>query len=247
MVDTDVVTGADTYIYTPKKVGNVSELPLIAVHFDTVFRGRETTAAFVRGVFQISEEFTTVKIGDRNGQMEVDSLSENGIVMANRNSIDLSSGSIVDLMGNIKFKVADSSTLRFYPFVEVSPEMIASQLLIDVPPKATSGDTINVIKVTNKELPVSGVTLTLDNVTFGNTDSNGELNYTPLVSGTHTIYATKSSLITGARDIDIKVPYSEFKGLDIGLNVYLILGIIIVVGAIIIYFLNTKGRPMAIK
>jgi hypothetical protein len=31
------------------------------------------------------------------------------------------------------------------------------------------------------------------------------------------------------------------------LNVYLILGIIIVIGAVIIYFLTTKGRPVAIK
>ena len=412
-VDTDVVTGQDTYVYTPKKLGNVSNLPVIAVHFDSVFRGRETNAAFVRGVFQISEEFTTVKTGDRNGQMEVDSLSQNGIVMTNRNSIGLSSGSTVELMGNIKFKVADSSTLRFYPFVEVSPEMIASQLLIDAPPKATAGDTIKVkvtaggkviegvtvgvnsevgttdangmldfsikktlqtgkynltatklgyqkasrnieiegylenrlvidapakanqfeeitVKVTNKELSVSDVTLSLDNITIGKTDSSGELKYTPEVSGTHTIYATKSGLTTGARDIDIKVPYSEFKALDInmplvvtanqeteftanitnagtkkdtlpvalivnstelqselvtiapkevkevtfkrainlppgnytvevlgqkksievkesGLNVYLILGIIIVAGAVIIYFLTARRKSVPIN
>ncbi len=297
-VDTDVVTGRDTYIYIPKKVGNVSELPIIAIHFDTVFRGKEVSAAFVKGVFQISEDFTTVKAGDTNGQMEVDSIGGNGIVMTNRNSISLSSGNTVELMGNIKFKVADSGTLRFYPFVDVTPDMIAGQLLIDAPPTATAGDTIPIkvtaggravegatvginsdvgttdkngflefniersletgtynltatklgyqkasknieiegylenrlvidapakanqfeeitIKVTNNELPASGVTVALDNITIGKTDSSGTLNYTPEVSGTHTIYASKSGLITGARDIDIRVPYSEFKALDI--------------------------------
>jgi S-layer protein (TIGR01567 family) len=412
-IDTDVVTGRDTYIYIPKKVGNVSELPIIAVHFDSVFRGKEVSAAFVKGVFQISEDFTTVKTGDRNGEMKVDSVNGNGIVMTNRNSISLSSGSTVELMGNIKFKVADSSTLRFYPFVDVTPEMIANQLLIDAPPKATAGDTIMIkvtaggrvvegatvginsdvgntdkngnlefnikktlktgsynltatklgyqkasnnleiegyldnrlvidapamanqleeitVKITNKELPVSGVTVALDNITIGTTDSSGMLNFTLEVSGTHTIYASKSGLITGARDINIRVPFSEYKALDInapdvviadqeaifsanitnsgtkkdtlpvvlivnstevetisvtlspkevkevifkrainlpagnytvevlgqnklievkeaGLNVYMVLGIITVIGVIIIYFLTAKGRTIVKK
>ncbi len=408
-VDTDVVTGHDTYIFT-KKIGNVSDIPIIAVHFDSVFRGREVTAAFVNGVFQVSEDFTTVRTGDRNGQMEVDSISGSGIVMTNRNSIGLSSGGVVDLMGNIKFKVADSGTLRFYPFVEVKPEMIASQLVIDAPTKATAGDTIRIkvtaggkavdgvtvglnsetgntdrdgilnfdirktlktgtynltatklgyqkasknieiegflenrlvidapakanqfetitIIVTNRELPVSGATVAFDNKTVGKTDSTGSLNYTLEASGTHTLYASKNGLTTGARDIDIRVPFSEYKALDInipdvifanqetafianvtnvgtkkdtlpvvlivnntevdgkpvtlapkevkevtfkkainlpagnytvevlgqkksievresGLNVFLILGIIIVVGAIIIYLLTAKGRTV---
>ena len=412
-IDVDVVSGRETYIYVPRKVGNVSELPIIAVHFDAVFRGKEVSAAFVKGVFQVSEDFTTVKSGDRNGLMEVDSVNSNGIVMTNRNPISLSSGSIVELMGNIKFKVADSATLRFYPFVDVKPEMIANQLLIDAPPKATAGDTITIkvtaggravegaavginsevgntdkngimelnikkslatgsynltatklgyqkasrnieiegylenrliidapakanqfeeitIKATNKELPVSGVTVALDNITIGTTDSSGMLKYTPEVSGTHTIYASKSGLITSARDIDIRVPFSEYKALDINapdvvisgkeavfsanvtnigtkkdtlpvvlivnstevqtisvtlapkeikevtfkqaidmpagnytvevlgqkklvevkgaaLNVYMVLGIIIVVGAIIIYFLTAKKQPAVKK
>ncbi len=407
-VDTAVATGNDTYIYIPKKVGNVSELPVIAVHFDSVFRGKEVSAAFVRGVFQISQDYSTVKAGDRYGQMEIDSIDGNGIVMTNRNSISLSRGNTVPLMGNIKFEVADSDTLRFYPFVDVTPEMVASQLLIDAPPKATAGDTIKImvtaggrpvedavvginsdvgntdkngilefninkslstgsynltatklgyqkasknieiegylenrlvidapaeanqfqeitIKVTNKELPVSGAEVSLDNITIGNTNDSGMLNYTLEESGTHTIYASKSGLITAARDIDIRVPFSEYKALDInapdvviagqeatfsanitnvgtkkdtlpvvlivnstevetmpvtlapqevkevifkraidlpagnytvevlgqkklievkesGFNVYVVLGLVIVIGAIIIYFLTAKGR-----
>ena len=409
-IDSDVVSGRDTYIYIPDKVGNVSELPIIAVHFDSVFRGREVNAAFVRGVFQVSEDFTNVNSGDRYGEMELDSISGSGIIMTNRNSIGLSSGSTVDLMGNIKFKVADSSTVRFYPFVDVSPEMIANQLVIEAPSKATSGDSIRIkvtagnkpvegvsvginsdegntdkdgiinlsikktyktgaynltatklgyekasrnieiegylenrlvidaparanqfeeltIKVTNRELPVSGVIVMFDNVTKGRTDSKGMVNFTLEESGTHTIFASKSGLTTGARDVDIRVPFSEYKALDInipdviftnreavfianvsnvgtkkdtlpvvltvnetemdsqqvsiapkevktvtfkkainlpagnytlevlgqkklievresGLNVFLILGVVIVIGGIIIYLLTSKGKPV---
>ena len=299
-VDTDVVSGQDTYIYS-KKVGTESDLPIIAINFDSVFRGREVNAAFVRGIFQISESFTPVKTGDEYGEMEISSVDANGIKMENKNSIGLSSGSTVDLMGNIKFKVADSGDVRFYPFVMVTPEMIANQLLIDAPARATAGDAIMVkvtaggkavegasvgidsdvgqtdkdgfinytlkktlngglynltatklgyqkaskgieiteyiesrlsidapvkanqfetitIRVAQNDLPVSGATALFDNITIGQTDNSGTVKYTLGESGTHTIYASKSGYITAARDIDIRMPYSEYKALDINID-----------------------------
>lgn len=91
---------------------------------------------------------------------------------------------------------------------------LENRLVIDAPVKANQFEEIT-IKVKNKELPVSGVTVALDNNTIGKTDSSGMLNFTLEVSGTHTIYASKSGLITVARDIDIRVPFSEYKALDI--------------------------------
>jgi hypothetical protein len=156
------------------------------------------------------------------------------------------------------------------------------------------------------------------------------VNFTLEESGTHTIFASKSGLTTGARDIDIRVPFSEYKALDInipdviftnqeavfianvsnvgtkkdtlpvvlivnetemdsqqvtiapkevktvtfkkginlpagnytlevlgqkklievresGLNVFLILGVVIVIGGIIIYLMTAKGKPVAVK
>ncbi|HLB71536.1 MAG: S-layer protein domain-containing protein [Candidatus Methanoperedens sp.] len=297
-VDDDVVSGEDTYTYI-KKLGNVSDVPIIAIHFDSVFRGRELNAAFVRGVFQISESYTSVRNGDVYGAMEISSIGANGITMTNRNSIGLSSGT-VDLMGNIKFRVADSGDLRFYPFVEVRPEMIADQLVIDAAARATAGDAIKVrvtaggkavegatvsinsdagqtdkegnlnltlqktlktgtynmtatklgyqkavksleiegylenrlvidapvrgnqfqpmnIRITNKDLPVSRAMVLFDNITVGETDSNGSVKYAPNVSGRHTIFASKQGFIAAARDIEIRVPYIEFRALDINI------------------------------
>ncbi|HEY9204862.1 MAG TPA: S-layer protein domain-containing protein [Candidatus Methanoperedens sp.] len=299
VVDDDVVSGRDTYVYV-KKVGSESDLPLIAVNFDSVFRGREVNAAFTRGIFQISESFTSVKAGDKYGLMEISSFGGGGIEMRNENTISLSSGSTVDLMGNIKFKVADSGDVRFYPFVEVKPEMLVDQLVIDAPARATAGDTIRIkvtaggkavesasvgidseagltdkdgildykfqktmegdynitatklgfqkasksieiseykenrlgidapvkanqmetitIRVTINGTPVGGATVKYDNITVGQTDSSGAVKYTLETSGTHTIYASKTDYVTAARDIDVRMPYAEFKALDINVT-----------------------------
>ncbi len=51
--------------------------------------------------------------------MEVTSVSEGGITMKNDGDIGLGQDETVEIMGNVSFKTADDSTLRFYPFVEV--------------------------------------------------------------------------------------------------------------------------------
>ncbi len=299
-VDSDVITGNDNYLYT-KKVGSEDELPIIAVHFDAIFRGREMNAAFARGVFQISETYTSVKPGDRFGTMEVETVNAGGIEMTNANSIGLSSGNTVEFMGNISFKVANSGDVRFYPFVYVTPEMISGQLLIDAPVKATAGESFNVkvtaggkpveaafisinsemgqtdingvlnlslkksmkggtynitatklgyqkasrelvvqgyvenrlsidapakgnqfgnitIRVLNKDQPVAGATVDFDNRTIGVTDAEGSIDYTLQDSGIHTIYASKSGFVSAARDIEVRVPFAEFKAIDIRVN-----------------------------
>ncbi len=299
-VDSDVITGSDNYMYV-KNLGTLDEVPIISVHFDTVFRGRETNAAFARGVFQLSESFTSVKPGDMFGAMKVQTVNANSIEMVNDYSIDLSSANTVEVMGNISFKVADSDTLRFYPFVYVTPEMISNQLLIDAPAKATAGESVNVkvtaggkpvedvfitinsdmgqtdiegrlnitlkktmkagtynitayklgygktskefivqgfaenrlsidapatgnqfgnvtIRVLNKDAPVEGAAVSFDNNTIGLTDRDGLIIYKIEESGMHTIYASKSGFATAARDIDVRVPFAEFKALDINAN-----------------------------
>ncbi|MBU4139708.1 MAG: S-layer protein, partial [Euryarchaeota archaeon] len=299
-VDSDVITGSDSYIYT-KEVGNEDELPIIAVHFDAIFRGREMTAAMGRGVFQISETFTSVKPGDRFGAMEVEAVTSRGIEMVSANTLGLSSGNTVEIMGNISFKVANSGDVRFYPFVYVTPDMISGQLLIDAPSKATAGEAINVkvtaggkpveaafitinsdmgqtdsngalkltlektmkggtynitatklgyqktskelvvqgyvenrlsieapvkgnqlgnvtIRVLNKDMPVAGATVNFDNKAIGVTDDAGSLNFMLEDSGIHTIFASMTGFVSVARDIEVRVPFAEFKALDISVN-----------------------------
>jgi S-layer protein (TIGR01567 family) len=302
-VDNSVVAGGENYLYSTK-VGSVNDLPVIAIHFESVFRGAEMNAAFTKGVFQISTSTTSVKSGDRYGLMEISSISSNGIEMDNPGSIGFSRGSTFELMGNIQFKVADSSDLRFYPFVEVTPDIIANQLVIDAPARASAGDVID-IKVTaggdvvngasvvigsgsaltdrngnlNYTLPrdlkgiynitatklgyenaaesidiaayvartlsinaplkanqfdnisilvtyngtgMSGANISYDNATIGITGDDGSLKYTLDKAGTHAISASKSGYITVSRDIDVIMPFTEFKALDINITPFVV-------------------------
>jgi len=272
----------------------------IIVRFDSVFRGAEMNAAFTKGVFQISTPITSVKSGDNYGLMEISSISSKGIEMDNPSSIRFSRGSTFELMGNIQFKVADSSDLRFYPFVEVTPDIIANQLVIDAPTRASAGDVID-IKVTaggdvvegasvvigsgsaltdgngilNYTLPrnlkgiynitstklgyenaarsidiaayvartlsinaplkanqfdnisilvtyngsgISGANISYDNATIGITGDDGSLKYTLDKAGTHAILASKNGYITVSRDINVIMPFTEFKALDINIT-----------------------------
>ncbi|GFO97289.1 S-layer protein, partial [groundwater metagenome] len=199
-VDSDVVAGNEDYYYT-KKVGSVSDLPIIAVHFDSVFRGREVNAVFIRGVFQISESYTQVKSGNKYGAMKVTGTT-NGIQMENDNTIDLSSGSTSDVMGNIKFRVADSTVLRFYPFVMVTA--------IDAPAKANAGNNIT-IKVTAGGKPVDNASISIDSE-IGNTDRNGVLDYTlpKTMKGMYNITAAKLGYEKASRSIEI-AEYIDYR------------------------------------
>ena len=52
------------------------------------------------------------------GEMEVSSISSSGITMRNSDSISLSRGNTIDIMGKLSFIVADADELRFAPIVE---------------------------------------------------------------------------------------------------------------------------------
>ncbi len=302
------------FIYS-KDVGAVKNLPLISLRIENIFRGKEATAAFVKGTFQIDEAYTSVNNGDKFDKMEVTEITKTSIKMTNPNTVTLSSASTVDLMKNIKFKVADSSDIRFYPYILVNGSALASnQLAIGVPPSMMVKDTISisvtsgtgtpqdnaevsfdgtVIGSTNStgkldymltkagqhnltatklgyekaiktiqiaeyvdnrlnfELPefidqyipvsikirvsgsgnvLSGANITLDGTGIGATDSSGVLTYTFTASGKHNLAASKSGYISVHREIDVRMPFIEFKALDInfrpdvvakGQNVYI--------------------------
>jgi len=118
VISTDIVSEGDTYIYEVDVNG--IDIPIIVAHIDKVSRGRKTNSMFIDGLFQISDSFATVEKGDTYGIMEVTSFSSSSIVLKNENSFSLVRGDTVNIMGDIKFKVADASDVRFYPFQDIS-------------------------------------------------------------------------------------------------------------------------------
>ncbi|MHC1575533.1 MAG: S-layer protein domain-containing protein [Candidatus Methanogasteraceae archaeon] len=118
-VDMDVVKSPDSYIYT-KDLGKLDDVPLVVVHINSVFAGTESDMLTIDGIFQISDDVTTVDTGDDYGDMEIITSSGYTIKMENSDDIDLEEGEIVDIMGDLKFLVADSSTLRFALYEEIT-------------------------------------------------------------------------------------------------------------------------------
>ncbi|MGB8218192.1 MAG: S-layer protein domain-containing protein [Candidatus Methanoperedens sp.] len=207
-VDTATLQAGQTYVYAPSKVGTVSDLPIIMVRFDSVFSGTEVQAAFLKGVFQISSNPTTLKTGDTYNDMTLRTVGQDKIEMSNDNDISLDNGKSEQLMGDINLKVGDTTAtdnaLRFYFAVDVTPAMVANQLLIDAPAKATAGDVLN-IKVTAGGAPLDGVSLAINSVDAGQTDKNGLVNYTlpRTLKGIYNITATKLGFQQDTKPIEV--------------------------------------------
>ena len=206
-VDSSPLSADQTYVYS-KRVGNVESLPLILVRFDNVFAGQELQTAFLKGIFQIAETPTSVQAGDSFGNMEVNTVNKDSITMTNSNSIGLSRGTNTDVMGNIKFKVADSDDVRFYPYVLVTPDMVGAQLTLDIPARVTGGDTIN-INVTAGGIPIEDASIVISpetGVESKNTDVNGSANFTfPKRSkGIYTVTVTKTGYESTNKTIELQ-------------------------------------------
>nr|WP_230625121.1 S-layer protein domain-containing protein [Methanosarcina mazei] len=200
LVDSGITSSNGDYIYEAD-IGGAEDVPMIAAHISTVFRSRETDAVFIEGIFQVSDDYLELSQGDSFGKMEIGTISSSGITMKNEDSISLSRGNTISLMGNVSFKVADSNVLRFYPFVEVksAPQ---DQLRIETPDVFVVGEAAE-ISVTARDAAVSDVEIRLGNQSIGTTGDDGILAYTPTLEGDFTLYANKAGYLSGSKDVDI--------------------------------------------
>ncbi|RZB28766.1 MAG: hypothetical protein AEth_01768 [Candidatus Argoarchaeum ethanivorans] len=204
-----IVKGGEDYVYKTK-VGSVKNVPIIMVHIFTVFHGRETDMAQIEGVFQISDMPEYIKTGSSYGEkMEVTKRSSSGIEMKNHESISLDAGNTIDVMGKIKFEVADdSNTLRFRPFITVDVEAeAASKLDITAPDTASERDTITIGITAGGEL-IAGSDVEFNGENIGITDTNGEVLYELTSAGNFIINATKLGYESASKTITVE-EYSE--------------------------------------
>lgn len=106
-------------VYTSTKtILGESDTLLFSVYVDTIFSGTASDMVQFKYAWLIDENTAKeIKSGDKFGVFEVTSTGDS-IVLENTNTVSLSPNNDVTLMGNMKFKVADNSNLRFYPYVE---------------------------------------------------------------------------------------------------------------------------------
>ncbi len=200
LLDSGIVPQNGDYVYEAD-IGGAEDVPMIAVHVSTVFRSTETDAVFVEGIFQISDDYLEISEGDSFREMKISSISDSGITMKNKDSISLSKSDVIDLMGNVKFRVADSSVLRFYPFVEVKTEA-GEQLDIEMPDALVVGKPTEIL-VTARNVSVGGVELSIGNESIGTTGDGGNLTFTPSREGRFTVTASREGYVPGTKDIDV--------------------------------------------
>ncbi|MBC2698503.1 MAG: hypothetical protein HF976_11485 [ANME-2 cluster archaeon] len=198
-ITTDIASEGDTYLYEVDVDG--TDIPIIVAHIDSVFRGMETNSVFIDGLFQISDSFTTVEKGDSYGIMEVTSFSSSSIVLKNEDSFSLDRDDTINIMGEIKFKVADHSDVRFYPFQEIIVKE-PLYLDLDIPDSVYEHEEFT-ISVTSDGDEVEDVSIFFDDSEVGTTDSNGELIYTPVETGEFKVTASKSGYESDSEDIEI--------------------------------------------
>ncbi|SFM41808.1 S-layer protein domain-containing protein, partial [Methanolobus profundi] len=212
-VDTSIVASDDDYVYEID-LGDADDVPLIVVHFNDVFAGTESNAVFVQGIFQISEDYLSLEDGETYDEMEITSYSDTSIVMKNEDSISLSKDKDITLMGKVGIRVADSSTLRYYPYVEETVGTSES-LSIELSESTVTTDEEVTIEVTSRGASISDATIKVDGTTIGTTDDEGTLEYTPDEAGEFEITAEKDGYGTGSEDLEVIDADDETRAMSI--------------------------------
>ncbi len=204
-VDSKVVTPssdptdtAANYLYKID-IDSEEEVPIIAAHVQSVFRGTEADLATIDGLFQVSDSAESVEDGEVHGKMKVDEVSQDGVRMTNEDSISLGQGKLVEIMDNLKFRVADNSDRNFAPVSEKAiggrPISINfSEAVVDMPTKIT---------VRTDSTALSGAQVSVGGSSIGTTDAAGSISYTPTKVGTLEVTARKSGYGDARKDMQV--------------------------------------------
>ena len=202
-IDTAVLSSDDDYIYE-KDIGSTDDVPIIAVHFKDIFSGSESNAVFVKGIFQISEDVIEIQADETFELMSVESFSSDELVMENDESIGLSRGRDIKIMGDIFFKIADSGTLRYYPFVETST-MPSESLVLDMP-KVIKENEDMIITVSSRGATVEDAVVTFGESNIGQTSNDGTISYEPEDAGSYTVKAEKEGFVSASLKVEVISP-----------------------------------------
>ncbi|MEZ5334636.1 MAG: S-layer protein domain-containing protein [Methanolobus sp.] len=215
-VDTGIASSGSDYVYETD-IGDADDVPIIIVHFDEVFRGTESNAVFVRGIFQVSEDYIELEANKDFDEMDIDSFSDTSIVMSNDKALSLNKDNDIDLMGDVGIKVADSGTLRYYPYVEVVTEASES-LSIELSASTVVEEEEVTMTVTARGASIGGVTIKVDGSTVGTTEDDGTFSYTPTEAGTYEITAEKDDYATGTEELEVIDADDETKKMSIEIS-----------------------------
>ncbi|KCZ72356.1 PGF-CTERM archaeal protein-sorting signal, partial [Candidatus Methanoperedens nitroreducens] len=98
-----------------------TDVPMFVTYVDSVFAGATTDMVQFRFTWVISSDVTQIRSADTYGVFKDASVNTVTRTLSLKNTdteISLTRDSTQDLMGNLKFRTADSNELRFYPKVD---------------------------------------------------------------------------------------------------------------------------------
>ena len=188
------VSEGDNFVYETNVGG--STVPVIAVHVSSIFISSSNTTVRLGGIFQISTSYTDVGLGKTVKNMKVEYTGKSSLIFVNPSTVNLSKGNDVQLMENLSLHVADSETLRFFPYGGTSSgNSTADKLRIDVPETILPYQEIT-IKVYYQDgsgwREAANAAVLVNNAAIGDTNSGGAINYTIGGTGTYEFKAEKS-------------------------------------------------------
>jgi S-layer protein (TIGR01567 family) len=212
-VDSKVVTPssspgdkASNYMYKVD-IGSEKDVPIIIVHVESVFRSTESDLATVDGIFQVSDSPESVEEGEIHGKMKVETLGDDGITMQNDGSISLGRDKTIEIMENLKFRIADSSERLMAP-IAIKPGE-GSDITLSVP--AAIVNTPVIISVKSGTSALSGVQFLVNGSSVGTADATGSFTYTPTSVGTYPIVAKKTGYNEAKADLVVRTASEAAK------------------------------------
>ena len=212
-VDSKVVTPssdpgdkASNYMYKVD-IGSEKDVPIITAHVESVFRSTESDLATVDGIFQVSDSPESVEEGEIHGRMKVETLGDDGITMENDGSVSLGRDKVIEIMENLKFRIADSDDRLMAP-IAIKPGE-GSDMTLSVP--AAIVDTPVTISVKSGTSALSGVQILLNGRSEGTTDATGSFTYTPDSIGTFPIVAKKTGYNNGQASLVVRTAEEASK------------------------------------
>ncbi len=117
-LDDKIIMEGQAYTYIQTLNGE-SDVPVFVTYVESIFAGATSDMVQLRYTWLISRNVIEVRNGDDFGVFAVKEATEDYLLLQNPTSINLDQNAVIDLGGDMKIKVADSSTaLRFYPYVE---------------------------------------------------------------------------------------------------------------------------------
>ncbi len=117
-LDDKVLAKGQIYSYSGYLAGETN-IPIFVTYINNIYSGPASDVVEFKYSWLISKSILTIQSGDKYGIFKVSTANDNNLALINDMGVQLQKGANVDLMGNIKFMVADSDHLIYHPAVRL--------------------------------------------------------------------------------------------------------------------------------